>query len=91
MYLNVKIPGELVLVFHVGGCSSDVDACVVVVAICRPSHVSVIARQMRKESQCGKSTRRQSQFNIVSSSATSTTYPQNAHIIHHTSTSLRIL
>lgn len=64
-YTYYKIPGERVLEFHVSGSSSDVDACVVVVDKCRPSHVSVIARQMRTESHCGKSTRRQSHFSIV--------------------------
>jgi len=63
--LNHKIPGERVLEFHVSGSSSDVDGCVVVVDTCRPSHVSVIARQIRTESHCGKSTRRQSHFSIV--------------------------
>ena len=65
IYLNLKIPGERVLEFHVSGSSSDVDACVVVVVTCRPSHVSVITRQIRTESHCGKSTRRKSHFSIV--------------------------
>jgi len=87
--LNQKIPGERVLEFHVSDSSSDVDACVVEVARCRPSHVSVIARQMRTESHCGKSTRRQSHFSIVKvPSWSSTYYPQKAHITHHSTTSL---
>lgn len=71
IYLNFKIPGKRVWVFQISplllrSSGLDVDAWVVVAVICRTSHVSMIIKQMRNEIHCGKPTRLQTHFNILS-------------------------